>query len=78
LECLVQKLSKENEQLRLSMLQQKVSSFYQINEEKLMSLIEENEGLRLQVSELEAELREAHVERDFLLRFNRNLKKQCQ
>jgi len=75
---LVQKLSKENEQLRLSMLQQKVSSFYQINEEKLMSLIEENEGLRLQVSELEAELREAHVERDFLLRFNRNLKKQCQ
>jgi chromosome segregation ATPase len=56
----------------------KTSQFYEISEEKLQGLVKETEKLRGELERSRKELKQSLVERDFLDRFNRNLKTQCE
>lgn len=78
LEEAVRKLERENGELKQRIVELKTSQFYEISEEKLQGLVKETEKLRGELERTRKELKQSLVERDFLDRFNRNLKTQCE
>lgn len=56
----------------------KTNQFFEVNEEKLKSIIKETDRLRQDLEKAKKDLEQSLVERDFLERFNRNLKAQCE
>jgi len=60
------------------MVDLKVSQCFEINEDKLKNVIRETDLLRNDLEHTRKELEESLVERDFLERFNKNLKNQCE
>lgn len=56
----------------------KTTQYFEINEEKIKLIIKETEKLRQDLEKTKKDLEQSLVERDFLDRFNRNLKAQCE
>lgn len=77
LEETVRKLERENGELKQRIVELKTSQFFEINEEKVKGILKETERLRQELDRTRKELEQSMVERDFLERFNRNLKAQC-
>lgn len=77
LEETVRKLERENGELKQRIVELKTSQFFEINEEKVKGILKETERLRQELEHTRKELDQSMVERDFLERFNRNLKAQC-
>lgn len=78
LEETVRKLERENGELKQRIVELKTSQFFEINEEKVKGILKETERLRQELDRTRKELEQSMVERDFLERFNRNLKAQCE
>ena len=74
----IAKLQKENAELREKILEMKTSQFYEINADKLKLVVQETDKLKQELEDTRKELEQSLVERDFLERFNRNLKTQCE
>lgn len=74
----VRSLERENGELRQRVVDLKATQCFEINEEKLKNVIRETDRLRNELEQSRKQLEQSLVERDFLERFNKNLKGQCE